>query len=355
MAGAVIHVAEQTTAPRAVIVEQMANESESTTKPVVRRAKAVAFVFLAMLPWLVTFALELGAAAGSQTTTWGARNAPRPPAFPGSGAIVWAWTVFFVAVAFVCGTEKEPKTGLETEPEVVSDRSIPEIESEHRSASQAIGEQVQTPEWCLPPEAQSQQKAQVWLAEGAERCGQCHFEEANAMFGRAIECCPRLARAWAGKGLASNALGQFHEAIRCYDESLRLDPRDPAVWYDKGNTLSAIGRLEGALNCFNEALILDPGDAQAWNNKGAVWASLGRLDEASARYDNALSLNPSYALAWYAQGVVKERLVYLESALTAYTQFLALAPNRDAKTVRRIWEHVSALEAAMQSEPAAVV
>lgn len=331
--------------------EIVASESESTAKPVIHRARTAAFVFVAAaaLPWLVTLALESGAMAGIQAILFGASNAP-PPLPPGAGVIVWAWTVFFITLAFVCGTETEPKTGGATGPEVVSDRSVPETESAPRPADHAIGEQVQELRGQLLPEVQSLQKAQVWLTEGTELYGQCHFEEANARFDRALDLCPRLARAWAGKGLASNALGQFQEAIRCYDESLRLDQRDPAVWHDKGNTLSAIGRLEGALNCFNEALILDPQDARAWNNKGGCLASLGRLDEAIACYDNALLLNPSYALAWYAHGVIEERLGYLKNALTAYKQFLALGSDQDAATVEKVRQHVSALEPASQPE-----
>ena len=327
----------------------MASESESTTKPVMHRARATAFVFVALagLPWLVALALETGTGAGIPAIIFGASNAPRPPPLlPGAGAVVWAWTVFFITVAFVCGTETEPKTGRATEPDVASDRSIPETESAPRPADHAIDEQVQQPEGQLVHEVQSLQKAQVWFAEGTELYGRCHFEEANARFDRALELCPRFAGAWAGKGLASNALGQFQEAIRCYDESLRLDPRDPAVWHDKGNTLSAIGRLEGALNCFNEALILDPQDARAWNNKGVCLASLGRLDEAVACYDNALLLDPSYALAWYAHGVTEERLGYLEDALTAYKQFLALGSDQDAATVEKVRQHVGTLETA---------
>jgi tetratricopeptide (TPR) repeat protein len=335
----------------------LASESKSTIKPVMYRAKAAAFVFVAaaVLPWLVTLALEAGALEGIQAVIFGAGNAQRSPLPPGAGAMVWAWTVFFVTLAFVCGTEREPKTGIAAEPEVVSDSSIPETESAPPPAGHAIGEQAQEPEGHLLPEVRSLQNAQVWFTEGAELYGRCHFEEANARFDRALELCPRLASAWAGKGLASNALGQVREAIRCYDESLRLDPRNPAVWHDKGNTLSAIGRLEGALNCFNEALILDPQNALAWNNKGGCLASLGRLDEAIACYDSALSLDPSYALAWYARGVVEERLGDLENALTAYKQFLALGSDQDAATVEKVRQQVSALETVSELEPAPVV
>jgi tetratricopeptide (TPR) repeat protein len=337
-------------------VEQTASKSQSTTRPLVLRVRAVAFVFVAaaLLPWLVTLTLESGAVAGILAIL-GAEDASRPlPVFTGSSAIVWAWTIFFIALAFVCGTEKEPEVGGAAGPEAGSDCSIPETEPSLRPADHASDNQVPELEGYLLPEMQSLQKAHVWLADGTELYGRCHFDEANASFDRALELCPRLARAWAGKGLASNALGQFREAIRCYDESLRLDPRDPAVWHDKGNTLSAIGRLEGALNCFNEALILDPEDARAWNNKGGCLANLGRLDEAIACYDNALSLDPSYALAWYARGVVKERLGYLEDALRAYGQFLALGSDQDAATVEQVRQHVNALEAATQPEPVEV-
>jgi Flp pilus assembly protein TadD len=327
------------------------SESMPTTKPVMHRARAAAFVFVAAasLPWLVTLALESGILAGIQAVIFGASNASRPPTLPlGGGVIVWAWTVFFVALAFVCGTEKESKTGAATEPEPASDRSVTEMESASPQADRATGEQVNEPAGQLLPEVQSLRKAQVWFGEGTKLYGQCHFEEANARFDRALELCPRLASAWAGKGLASNALGQFGEAIRCYDEALRLDPRDPAVWHDKGNTLIAMGRLEGALNCFNEALILDPQDARAWNNKGGCLASLGRLDDAIACYDSALSLNPSYALAWYARGVIEERLGHLESALTAFRQFLRLGVDQDAAIIDKVRQHVSGLETASQ-------
>jgi Tfp pilus assembly protein PilF len=332
----------------------LASKAEPTAKLTIRRARAVAFVFVvaAALPWLVKLALEFGTAAGIQAIIYGASSVPQPPPLPsGAGAITWAWTVFFITLAFVCGTETVPRTGAVAEPGVVSDRSIPEVESALRSAEHAIGEQAHESEGQLLPEVQSLQKAQVLLTEGTEQYGQGHFDEANVRFDKALQLCPRLASAWAGKGLSSNALGQFQEALRCYDESLRLDPRDPAVWHDKGNTLSAIGRHEGAMSCFNEALILDPNDARAWNNKGGCLASLGRFDEARTCYDNALAIDPSYPLAWYAQGVIEERLGYVETALIAYRRFLTLGSDQDAATVENARRHVTELETALQSEP----
>jgi Tfp pilus assembly protein PilF len=335
----------------------LASKAEPTAKLTTHRARAAAFMFVAtaVLPWLVKLALEFGAVAGIPAIIYGASSVPQPPPLAsGASAITWAWTVFFITLAFVCGTETVPRTDAATEPKAVSDRSIPEVESAPPSTDHAIGEQAQEYEGQLLPEVRSLQKAQVWFTEGNEQYSQGYFDEANVRFDKALELCPRLASAWAGKGLASNALGQFQEALRCYDESLRLDPRDPAVWHDKGNTLSAIGRHEGALSCFNEALILDPDDARAWNNKGGCLASLGRFDEARACYDNALAIDPSYALAWYAQGVIEERLGYVENAIIAYRRFLTLGTDQDAATVENVRRHVNALETSSELDPAPV-
>jgi tetratricopeptide (TPR) repeat protein len=324
-------------------------------KAVMPRAKAVAFVFVAaaVLPWLIMLVLETGALPQVRAVIFGASDAPLqpPPLFTEGGIIAWAWTAFFIILALVYGTEAVLKRGAAAKPEAADDISIPEPGPEPEPAGQ-IAAQVQAPHGRLLPEVQSMQEAQAWFRKGTELYDQRHFEEANAVFDRALELCPRLAGAWAGKGLVSKAMGQYREAIRCYDESLRLDRRDPAVWHDKGNALSAIGRLEGALDCFNEALALDPHDPRAWNNKGVCLASLGRHDEAIACCDNALMLDPSYALAWYAHGVIEERLGYTENALTAYKRFVALAPDRDAATVEKVRQHLSALQTALQIEAA---
>jgi hypothetical protein len=57
------------------------------------RAAAVVLVAAAVLPWLVTLALESGAVARIQAVIFGSRDAPRPP--PGVDTIAWAWTVVF--------------------------------------------------------------------------------------------------------------------------------------------------------------------------------------------------------------------------------------------------------------------
>jgi tetratricopeptide (TPR) repeat protein len=323
-----------------------------------RWGAAVVFAVIAVLPPIAMFETEAGAMARVLAILHLAKNGPPSPLSFGAEvySLALAWAMFFGVLALIYAIDTKPVTIEENESEDFVDDAAaepgPEVRAVPKARSKPEGRPADEPKDAGDdslPVVHSLPEAQAWLKKGSELHTQGRYDEAIAHFDKALKLYPRLASAWAGKGLASNGLGQYEEAIRCYDESLRLDPRDAAAWHDKANTLCAVGRLEGGLLCYNEALIIDPRNAKAWNNKGICLASLGRPEEAVPCCDKAIALDPSYATAWHAKAVIEERLGRIQDAVVAYERFIALAAHRDAASVEKIQQHLSALAAGAQT------
>jgi len=85
-------------------------------------------------------------------------------------------------------------------------------------------------------------------------------------------------------------LGRFEEALALFERAIQLDPTDVYSYYNKGLAFQQLGRLVEALAAFEQAIQLDPADAQAYQNEGDVLQQLGRVTEAEQAYRKAREL-----------------------------------------------------------------
>ncbi len=134
------------------------------------------------------------------------------------------------------------------------------------------------------------------------------YEDAVALYDRAIRMGTKPATAWTSKGVAFKRLGQYAEAMRCHNVALKLNPKNEIAWCNKGDILFRAGKLDKAVECFDKAIELRPKYAIAWNNKGAALAKSGRFEEARECEDRAVELRPRYVAAWLNRGEVLARL-----------------------------------------------
>jgi len=140
------------------------------------------------------------------------------------------------------------------------------------------------------------------------------YEEAIALYDRAIRMGSKPATAWTSKGVAFKRLGRLDEAMRCHNVALKLNPKNEIAWCNKGDILFRAGKLDKAIECFDKAVELRPRYAIAWNNKGAALAKMGRYEEARGCEDRAVELRPKYVAAWLNRGEVLARLGEREEA-----------------------------------------
>ena len=134
------------------------------------------------------------------------------------------------------------------------------------------------------------------------------YEEAVALYDRAIRMGSKPATAWTSRGVAFKRLGQLDEAMRCHNVALKLNPENEIAWCNKGDILFRAGKLDKAVECFDKAIGIRPRYAIAWNNKGAALAKAGRYEEARECEDRAVELRPKYVAAWLNRGEVLARL-----------------------------------------------
>jgi tetratricopeptide (TPR) repeat protein len=117
------------------------------------------------------------------------------------------------------------------------------------------------------------------------------YEEAVALYGRALALDETRVNDWINKGLALWSLHRNEEAVECYDRALALDPRAALAWMNKGNALHDMKRPRTeALACYDQALAIDSGLARAWYNKGDELAWMGSFTDAISCFEKARDL-----------------------------------------------------------------
>jgi tetratricopeptide (TPR) repeat protein len=169
---------------------------------------------------------------------------------------------------------------------------------------------------------------------------------AEALFRKAIELDPHLARAYYGLatvqmylidlGLAPSIEEALSKMMEASKKAVELDPDDGKTHLALGGAYSYFGKPEQALAEFDRAETLSPSDADlllviAWS-----LPALGQSERAVSLAEQSLKLNPHYP-DWYNQGLslvfffgeqydksVKYRLLVKEPLAIDYV-FLAMA------------------------------
>ena len=118
-----------------------------------------------------------------------------------------------------------------------------------------------------------------------------NFEEAIALYDRALALDGTRVNDWINKGLALWSLHRNVEALECYDRVLALDPRAALAWMNRANAMHDMKRpREEVLACYDRALEIDPNLASAWYNKGDELAWMGDYSAAIECFEKALAL-----------------------------------------------------------------
>lgn len=134
------------------------------------------------------------------------------------------------------------------------------------------------------------------------------FDDAIALYDRAIRMGSRPASAWTSKGVAMKRLAKYQDALDCHNVALKIDPKNEIAWCNKGDIYFRLGKIKKAVECYDKAIELRPRYAIAWNNRGAAYAKAGKYEEARRCHDRAVRLRPRYIAAWLNLGEVLARL-----------------------------------------------
>lgn len=146
-------------------------------------------------------------------------------------------------------------------------------------------------------------------------------------------------------GLLYESKGEREQAKRAFQRSLEED----LVWYPARLGLGRIAQQEGnaaeAAEHLAQAAEIAPGDAVVRFEYGNALYAAGRMEEAANEYRAAMDLEPFWADVPLRMGLTLDNLGQPQRALTMYRLYLERAPRRQAATIERVRQRVTALEA----------
>ena len=95
--------------------------------------------------------------------------------------------------------------------------------------------------------------ATYWMSEGNRLYLAGSYEQAAAMYSKAVNLDPSLRAAWLNLGNAFYFLGRYQESLSAYETVLNMEPSNAGAWHAKGLDLLALNRTLEANDAFARA------------------------------------------------------------------------------------------------------
>ena len=176
------------------------------------------------------------------------------------------------------------------------------------------------------PLAENVVAARQLSLRGTDALQRGRSDEAESLFGKAIETCPVNDRAHAGYAEALWQKGDRDKAVSHMEHALRLSGGDPEMLVQLGEMHLARGELDAAAHRAEQAIQTQRQLAAAWVLKGDVERQRRQFAEALASYHRALAHQDHYPRAQMAladvyrqQNSPQRALATLDSLADHYT------------------------------------
>ncbi|MHC0062137.1 tetratricopeptide repeat protein [Nostoc sp. UIC 10890] len=169
--------------------------------------------------------------------------------------------------------------------------------------------------------------AQAWNGQGKTLYKLKKYKESLAAYDRAIQIRPDYFEAWSGRGFVLGSLQRYQEAIASFDKALQLNNNNSEIWNAKGEAFSNLNQYDQAIQSYEKAIELKPDNYQAWYKKGLALQNSKRYEEAIAAYQKVVELKPDYEEAWYNRGNSLVNLRRYQDAFTAYDKAVQYKSN----------------------------
>ncbi|MBD2409905.1 protein kinase [Nostoc calcicola FACHB-389] len=169
--------------------------------------------------------------------------------------------------------------------------------------------------------------AQGWNGQGKTLSQLKKYKDALAAYDKAIQIKPDYLEAWIGRGLVLDNLERYQEAIASFDKALELNNQNSQVWNAKGDAFSNLKQYDQAIASYEKAIEFKGDDFDAWYKKGLAFQNLKRYSDAIAAYEKAVEFKPDYVSAWYNSANALVNLQRYKDAFTAYDKAVQYKPN----------------------------
>jgi tetratricopeptide (TPR) repeat protein len=169
-------------------------------------------------------------------------------------------------------------------------------------------------------------RARVEFERGMHQMAPGSYQEAIAIFDRAIAIWPGFADAYLNKGIAERALGQADAALPDLDKAADLDPNLTRAYDERGRVYMEKGDSRRAIEEFTQSIRIR-GTTDGYYQRGLAYEAMGEHQKAVADFDNAIAQQRDAPYAYRARAVARDHLGDAEGA------------REDRQTAQRIEFH----------------
>jgi tetratricopeptide (TPR) repeat protein len=156
-------------------------------------------------------------------------------------------------------------------------------------------------------------RAQAEFARGMHRMAPGAYQEAIAVFDRAIAIWPGMADAYLNRGIAERALGRADAALADLDKATGLDPNLTRAYDERGRIHAEKGDNPRAVEEFTKS-IRTRSTTDGYYQRGLAYEAMGEHRKAVADFDNAIAQQPDAPYAYRARALARANLGDAEGA-----------------------------------------
>lgn len=171
------------------------------------------------------------------------------------------------------------------------------------------------------------QNAQAYYNTGVVAQQQRDFNEAEAMWRKAIEVDPQLARAYSNLGVLLMEQQRDAEAEEMCRKAIEVDPQLAQAYTNLGVLLKGQERDAEAEAMWYKAIEVDPQQALAHNNLGGLLKGQKRYAEAEVMVRKAIKVEPQKADGYHNLGVLLKALQRYDEAEAMYRKAIEIDPQ----------------------------
>ncbi|HEX9986853.1 MAG TPA: tetratricopeptide repeat protein [Chloroflexia bacterium] len=122
---------------------------------------------------------------------------------------------------------------------------------------------------------------------------------------------------------------RYEDAVAVYNRALQLVPKQPEVLQRRGIALNRLGFYEDALADFSEAYRLSPGLPESLRLRASVLEQMGRYGEAVGDLSRCIELRPDDATLYKLRGEIEEASGNVEAATSDFCRAFNLEPDSE--------------------------
>ncbi|MDD4879512.1 MAG: tetratricopeptide repeat protein [Candidatus Omnitrophica bacterium] len=185
----------------------------------------------------------------------------------------------------------------------------------------------------------------ILVFQGKQLATHKKWDEAIALYNKAIKENPNYGYAFISKGIAYMSQGELDRAISNFSESIDVSPEYTEAYQNRGVLLEYKGQFNKALKDFDKAIAADPTSYVLYFNRGMARVYKGQCDLALPDLEKAIELKPDYAKAYINKGVALEDLKRNDEAIAAYKKAIELDSSQDKEIAKDAEASIRALEA----------